>query len=194
MDCDLSSRKDLPEDNDFTVPFGQVVERDLIQQLSVPSTSINTEISLIPPVIDKKQQFSVTAECIVYMFRKAVRSGYKEILHWYGFAESYDKRINEIRTINKVKINTAKQQVYQEVKKLLPDISDVNLRQQLSRARKLYKLFNAVGMEKIKQVTYSRTPDISKTTHKCDLEQINPFSEGQKISFLRFSCHPEVQF
>src|SRR5436305_2003299 len=89
------------------------------------------------------------------MFRKAVRSGYEEILHWYGFAESYDKRINEIRTINKVKINTAKQQVYQEVKKLLPDISDVNLRQQLSRARKLYKLFNAVDMEKIKQVTYS---------------------------------------
>ena len=63
------------------------------------------------------------------MFRKAVRSGYEEILHcWYGFAESYDKRINEIRTINKVKINAAKQQVYQEVKKLLPDISDVNLR------------------------------------------------------------------
>ena len=89
------------------------------------------------------------------MFRKAVRSGYEEILHWYGFAESYDKRINEIHTINKVKINTAKQQVYQEVKKLLPDISDVNLRQQLSRARKLYKLFNAVGVEKIKQVTYS---------------------------------------
>src|SRR5438046_2551072 len=89
------------------------------------------------------------------MFRKAVRSGYEEILHWHGFAESYDKRINEIRTINKVKINTAKQQVYQEVKKLLPDISDVNLHQQLSRARKLYKLFNAIGVEKIKQVTYS---------------------------------------
>ena len=155
LDCDLSSRKDLPEDDDFTVPSEQVVERDLMQQLSVPSTSIDTEISLTPPVIDKKQQFSVTAECIVYMFRKAVRSGYEEILHWYGFAESYDKRINEIRTINKVKINTAKQQVYQEVKKLLPDISDVNLRQQLSRARKLYKLFNAVGVEKIKQVTYS---------------------------------------
>jgi len=108
LDCDLSSRKDLPEDDGFTVPSEQVVERDLMQQLSVPSTSIDTEISLTPPVIDKKQQFSVTAECIVYMFRKAVRSGYEEILHWYGFAESYDKRINEICTINKVKINTAK--------------------------------------------------------------------------------------
>jgi len=84
LDCDLSSRKDLPEDDDFTVPSEQEVERDLMQQLSVPSTSIDTEISLTPPVIDKKQQFSVTAECIVYKFRKAVRSGHEEILHWYG--------------------------------------------------------------------------------------------------------------
>ena len=154
-DCNSFSKKDSPEDDEFMIPSEQVVERDIMQQLSVPSTSIDTEILLTPPVIDKKQQFSVTAECIVYMFRKAVRSGYEETLHWYGFAESYDKRVNEIRTINKVKINTAKQQVYQDVKRLLPDISDVNLRQQLSRARKIYKLFNAVGVEKIKQVTYS---------------------------------------
>ncbi|CAB4405547.1 unnamed protein product [Rhizophagus irregularis] len=108
LNCDLFFRKDLPEDDNFTVLSEQAVECDLMQQLSVPSTSIDTEISLIPPVINKKQQFSVTAECIVYMFQKAVRSGYEEILHWYGFAESYDKKINEIRTINKVKINTAK--------------------------------------------------------------------------------------
>ena len=43
-------------------------------------------------------------------------------------------------------------------------------------------------------ISLIRTPDISKTTHKCDLEQIDPFLEGQKISFLRFSRHPEVQF
>ncbi|GES97283.1 hypothetical protein GLOIN_2v1763795 [Rhizophagus clarus] len=33
-----------------------------MQQLSVPSTSIDTEIPLTPPVINKNQQFSVTAE------------------------------------------------------------------------------------------------------------------------------------
>src|SRR5579871_868621 len=48
--------------------------------------------------------------------------------------------------------------------------------------------------DSIKLIHYRRTPDISKTTHKCDLEQINPFLEGQKISFLRFSRHPEVRF
>ncbi|CAB5384766.1 unnamed protein product [Rhizophagus irregularis] len=75
LDCNLS-KNDSSGDDDFTVPSEQALERDLMQQLSLPSTSIDTEILLTPPVIDKKQQFSVTAECIVYMFRKAVRSGY----------------------------------------------------------------------------------------------------------------------
>ena len=45
--------------------------------------------------------------------------------------------------------------VYQEIKQLLPDITGVNLRQKILRARKLYKLFNTLGIEKIKQVSYS---------------------------------------
>ncbi|RIA79595.1 hypothetical protein C1645_840321 [Glomus cerebriforme] len=61
LDCNLS-KNDSSGDDDFTVPSEQVVERDLMQQLSLPSTSIDTEIPLTPPVIDKKQQFSVTAE------------------------------------------------------------------------------------------------------------------------------------
>ncbi|PKK59805.1 hypothetical protein RhiirC2_794294 [Rhizophagus irregularis] len=70
LDYNLSFRKDLFEDGNFTVPFEQ-------------------------------EQFSITAK------------------------KSYDKRINEIHIINKVKINTIKQQVYQEVKKLLPDILQI---------------------------------------------------------------------
>jgi hypothetical protein len=45
--------------------------------------------------------------------------------------------------------------VYQEIKQLLPDVTGVNLRQKILRARKLYKLFNTLGIEKIKQVSYS---------------------------------------
>ena len=50
---------------------------------------------------------------------------------------------------------TATSMVYQEIKQLLPEITDVNLRQKILRARKLYKLFNTLGLEKIKQVSYS---------------------------------------
>ena len=45
--------------------------------------------------------------------------------------------------------------VYQEIKQLLPNIIDVNLRQKILRARKLYKLFNTLRLEKISQVSYS---------------------------------------
>jgi hypothetical protein len=68
LNCNLFFRNDLSEDGNFTVPSEQVVKHDLMQQLSAPSTSINTEILLILPAIDKKQQFSITAKCIVYMF------------------------------------------------------------------------------------------------------------------------------
>ncbi|RGB24203.1 hypothetical protein C1646_676543 [Rhizophagus diaphanus] len=39
LDCDLSSKKNLPEDDNFTVSFEQVVKCDLMQQLSVPSAN-----------------------------------------------------------------------------------------------------------------------------------------------------------
>ncbi|RGB39742.1 hypothetical protein C1646_811777 [Rhizophagus diaphanus] len=42
-----------------------------------------------------------------------------------------------------------------EIKQLLPEITDVNLCQKILRARKLYKLFNTLGLEKIKQVSYN---------------------------------------
>ncbi|CAB4406034.1 unnamed protein product [Rhizophagus irregularis] len=96
LNCDLFFRKDLPEDDNFTVLSEQAVECDLMQQLSVPSTSIDTEISLIPPVINKKQQFSVTAECIVYMFQKAVRSGYEEILPLINASEAQEQSLDSV--------------------------------------------------------------------------------------------------
>ncbi|CAG8713469.1 9602_t:CDS:1, partial [Funneliformis mosseae] len=61
----------------------------------------------------------------------------------------YDKRINYI-IAGRVKKKTAISMVYQEIKQFLSDITDVNLRQKILRARKLYKLFNSLGLEKIK--------------------------------------------
>ncbi|RIA92383.1 hypothetical protein C1645_820816 [Glomus cerebriforme] len=47
-------KRDSSEDDDFTVPSKQVVKYDLMQQLSIPSTSIDIEILFTLPVIDKK--------------------------------------------------------------------------------------------------------------------------------------------
>jgi len=76
-------------------------------------------------------------------------------LHWCRYIERYDKRVNDITSNGKVKIKTARSLVYKEVKQLLPDITDANPQQKTLRARKIYNLFNAIGIEKIKQVMYS---------------------------------------
>ena len=88
------------------------------------------------------------------MFRKANKLDQEAILYWYYFIEKYDKRIDNF-VAGEVKKKTATSIIYQEIKQLLPDITDVNLRKKILRARKLYKLFNTLGIEKIKQVSYS---------------------------------------
>ena len=75
------------------------------------------------------------------MFRKANKLSQKAILYWYYFIKKYDKRINNF-VANGVKKKTATSTVYQEIKQLLSEITDVNLCQKILRARKLFKLFN----------------------------------------------------
>jgi hypothetical protein len=54
LNHNLSFKKDLSEDDNFTVPSEQKVKYDLMQQLSVLSINIDIKILLNSPVIDKK--------------------------------------------------------------------------------------------------------------------------------------------
>ena len=126
-----------------------IVEQELKQQLSSPA-----HISTSDQTSEEQNPSSDTVQNIVCMFRKANKLGQKAILYWYYFIEKYDKRIDNVVACG-VKKKTATSMVYQEINQLLPDITDVNLRQKILRARKLYKLFNTLGLEKIKQVSYS---------------------------------------
>ncbi|CAG8615654.1 8179_t:CDS:2 [Ambispora gerdemannii] len=126
-----------------------ITEQELKQQLS---TYILAPIT--PVRLRDQDSSSVTAESIVHAFYKAIQSGQEGILYWYYFIEKYDKKIDKI-VISGVKRKTVTSMVYQEIKQLLPDITDKNLRQKILRARKIYTLFNTLGVEKIKQVSYS---------------------------------------
>ncbi|RIA83671.1 hypothetical protein C1645_833458 [Glomus cerebriforme] len=126
-----------------------IVEQELKQQLSSPAhTSTSDQTS------EEQDPSLDTTQNIVCIFRKANKLGQEAILYWYYFIEKYDKRIDNL-VAGEVKKKTATSMVYQEIKQLLPDITDVNLRQKILRARKLYKLFSILGLEKIKQVSYS---------------------------------------
>ena len=144
--CDMVELK--PDQHDEVIAKldkNIIVEQELKQQLSSPA---HTTMS------DQTLEQDPSAQNIVFMFKKANKFGQEAILYWYYFIEKYDKRIDNL-VAGGVKKKTATSMVYQEIKQLLPEITDVNLRQKILRARKLYKLFNTSGIEKIKQVSYS---------------------------------------
>jgi hypothetical protein len=92
-----------------------------------------------------------------------IKFGQEAILYWCYFITLL---LVELRK------KTATSMVYQEIKQLLPEITDVNLHQKFLRAKKLYKLFK---IEKIKQVSYSA--DVSATNKY----MIGKFRKIQKI-------------
>ena len=148
--CDIEELKSDQHDEVIAkLDKNIIVEQELKQQLSSPAhTSTSDQTS------EEQDPSSDTAQNIVCMFKKANKLGQEAILYWCYFIEKYDKRIDNL-VAGGVKKKTATSMVYQEIKQLLPEITDVNLRQKILRARKIYKLFNTVGIEKIKQVSYN---------------------------------------
>ncbi|CAH1769132.1 10855_t:CDS:2, partial [Entrophospora sp. SA101] len=148
---DLSSvnTSKLPDDLIIKLDKNLITEWELKQQLSM-----SISIPIASDQLRDQDSSSVTAESIVYIFYKAIQSGQEGIRYWYYFIEKYDKKIDEV-VISGVKRKTATSMVYQEIKELLSDITNVNSHQKILRARKIYKLFNTIGIEKIKQVSYS---------------------------------------
>ncbi|CAG8625892.1 15864_t:CDS:2, partial [Funneliformis mosseae] len=148
--CDMEELKsDLHDEVIAKLDKNIIVEQELKQQLSSPAHTSTSDQTL-----EEQDPSSDTAQNIVCMFRKTNKLGQEAILYWCYFIEKYDKRIDNL-VVGGVKKKTATSMVYQEIKQLLPDITGVNLRQKILRARKLYKLFNTLGIEKIKQVSYS---------------------------------------
>src|SRR5256886_129367 len=127
-----------------------IVEQELKQQLSSPAHTFTSD-----QTSEEQVSSSDVTQNIVCMFRKANKLGQEAILYWCYFIEKYDKRIDNFVAGGVKKKTATATAYYQEIKQLLPEITDVNLRQKILRARKLFKLFNTLGLEKISQVSYS---------------------------------------
>ena len=82
---------------------------------------------------------------------------------WYCYYKAYENRVSDVKTANNsgasakahIDDQSARTIVYNEIKSLLPDITDVNLRKITSRAKKVYILYEGIGIDKISQITYS---------------------------------------
>ncbi|RIA99098.1 hypothetical protein C1645_811834 [Glomus cerebriforme] len=89
--------------------------------------------------------------------------------------------------MNKIDEQLARILVYSEIKSLLSDITNVNLRKITSRAKKVYVLFEGIGIDKI-QATYKSSTDdtdecqkmISMTNHHTHV------TESSEVSVLTY--------
>ncbi|CAJ0913518.1 12848_t:CDS:1, partial [Entrophospora sp. SA101] len=97
----------------------------------------------------------ITTQNIVDVFNVSTKTRQKEILCWYCYYKANEDRIEDIKRINNIDDQKARTLVYNEIKLLLPDITDINLRQRTFKAKKIYTLFMGIGIDRIRQVTCS---------------------------------------
>ena len=106
-----------------------------------------------------------------------MKANQDEILCWYRFAESFEKRVKEIMNSNsRLNDQQARTRVYEEVAQHLPGFTKDSLRKKTAKARNIYKLFGrnrhptsreeirGIGMSKIKRVKSYSADYISKLT------------------------------
>ena len=101
--------------------------------------------------------YRIQFQALSDLFDKAIKSGQKQILCWYYYSLEFENKVKSLTANGKIKDKTASSKIYKEMKPFLPNITDVNLRKKIERARKILKLFGneGVGIDKIKYITYS---------------------------------------
>ncbi|RHZ71211.1 hypothetical protein Glove_261g90 [Diversispora epigaea] len=114
------------------IPYNQKVEQGLKLELFICAKDNNHKISKVFDI--QIPEFSL----------EAILSG-----------STYENRVSDIKSVNNIDDQSARTIVYNEIKSLLPDITDVNLCKITHRAKKVYILYEGIGIDKISQITYS---------------------------------------
>ncbi|CAG8650094.1 1680_t:CDS:2, partial [Diversispora eburnea] len=114
------------------IPYNQKVEQGLRLELSIcvknDSNKTNDVIDIQIPEFSIEAILTgsseVTAENIADLFNIAMKTRQKEILCWYCYYKAYEDRVRNIRTMDKIDDKSARTLVYNEIKSLLPDVTD----------------------------------------------------------------------
>ncbi|CAH1770921.1 3481_t:CDS:1, partial [Entrophospora sp. SA101] len=182
--------------SEIKIPYNQKIEQGLICELS---TFIN-EKSLSNPIPDRQilentldgdDSTPGSALRLAHLFDKAKKTGQKEILRWYCYSEEFEKKVTDISFKNELNDQMARTQIYNEMVPFLPGIKREYLRKKTQKARNIYTLFKEIGIDKIKQVTYSADAISSLTgvqiqniiklfSEKPNVELVNEQAECQK--------------
>ncbi|CAG8565206.1 19303_t:CDS:2 [Cetraspora pellucida] len=151
---------DQAQNTIIKIPYNKRVEQNLKHDLSVFIKENNNKVSeafdiqipefLLEVIITESSKIS--AQNIANLFIIAMKVRQKEILCWYCFYKAYEDRIKDIKCINKIDNQSARILVYNKIKKLLPDITDINLHQKTFKAKKIYTLLVEIEIEKIQTI------------------------------------------
>src|SRR4051812_41937331 len=88
----------------------------------------------------------------------------KEISCRYSYGKKFEKGVQEIIAKDNVSDQTARKQLFQDIIKHLSGITLETLRKRTQRAIKIYKLFEKIGVDKIKNIKSYSVDSISKFT------------------------------
>ncbi|PKY29149.1 hypothetical protein RhiirB3_445666 [Rhizophagus irregularis] len=125
-----------------------------------PVNEENSTETVPNTVCQKSVHDTVTLQHLAKLYRKAtsaeisaMEANRKEILCWYYYASAFINNVKRFVTDERVGEKTAKGRIYDFIASQDPEIKRGNLCKKTQRAIKIYKLFEKIGIDKIKHVT-----------------------------------------
>ncbi|GES83310.1 hypothetical protein GLOIN_2v1779898 [Rhizophagus clarus] len=90
--------------------------------------------------------------------KQRIRANQDEILCWYHYVIEFDNQVKNVMKTNRIGEKKAKGQIYDFIIAQLGTKRNTLLKQ-TQRARSIYKLFEKIGIDKIKYITTTELPD-----------------------------------
>ncbi|CAG8641967.1 246_t:CDS:1 [Ambispora gerdemannii] len=144
-----------------------------------------TEISLT----SGQEKLSILQN-IAHLYEKAcdaedesVKANQAEILCWSSFIIVLDKSLDEIMNRDKVSMKKIKSQVYDFIITQNPGIRRESLYKKIERARKIFRLFEKIGLDKVKYIKSYSANAISKFTNSQIQTIIDHFTKRPDIEY-----------
>ncbi|RGB25070.1 hypothetical protein C1646_803133, partial [Rhizophagus diaphanus] len=155
--------KDTKVSHDYIVAqdFIQEVSSELIDEDDIQIIDGNQELTIdMTTEVELAQLFlEVSIEG-----KNTTQAKQKEISCRYSYGKKFEKGVQEIIARDNVSDQTARQQLFQDIIKHLSGIILETLRKRTQRAIKIYKLFEKIGVDRIKNIKSYSADSISKFT------------------------------
>ncbi len=156
--CGAGETQVLPKDT--KVSHDYIVAQDFIQEVSSELID-EDDIQIIDGNQELTTDMTIEVE-LAHLFlevsiegKNTTQAKQKEISCRYSYGKKFEKGVQEIIAKDNVSDQTARKQLFQDIMKHLSGITLETLRKRTQRAIKIYKLFEKIGIDRIKNIKSS---------------------------------------